>query len=143
LNILEIIAEQTALLAGGPGSGRHKELEDLRSQLVSGGFEVNKDQSTEDGKSMTYTHPDPAKAKEIKQAVKSLGFKNTDLDAKGKPRTYGPSGNQHENFEHANSSPNDWKTGEEHDWVQVAKYKDGRGGGSRGTSVSLHLRGPA
>lgn len=92
----------TIIEAGGPGSGRHKELEDVRSHLLQKGFKVNKDQSTEDGKSVTYTHSDPNLSTEIKQY---------------------------------------WKNGIERDWLQVAKYKDGRGGGSRGTSVSLHRRG--
>jgi hypothetical protein len=127
--------------AGGPGSGRHALLDAVKAHLLSKGFKLDTRGSSPDGRYTSFSHPNPELSTEIKQHVKSLGFVNTD------GRKYGPSGNQHENFDHPETVKDfaQGKFGKEHtgnsDTVQVAKYKDGRGGGSRGTSVTLMRSG--
>jgi hypothetical protein len=117
--------------AGGQGSGRHKELDAVEKHLKSKGFTLDKNNTSADGRTKTYHHPDQELASGIKDHVKSLGLVNEDVDRSGKPRKYGPSGNQHENF----NKPGESSGG---DFIQVGKHKDSRGGSQRGTSVSLN-----
>lgn len=102
------------------------DLLDIKEHLLSLGFTVDDRNTSLDsgGTYVTYHHNNPDLSTGLKKFVKARGYVNRD------GRVYGPSGNQHENFNHPDTT--------EHSWIAVAKYRDGRGGGRRGTSVSFN-----